>query len=204
MHDVATMKTRNRVLWVILTALIAVTCGAASIARLYYKQQEQMAAKAELAQAEAALARSERQLFQAQLHARTVEDEALAAMRESADHGFMALDAAGRVVRWNPALEKWTGYTQAEMLGHTLEKVMPPDEYAAHSKNYGPWITADSSNKKTLKLECTLISKTGGLVRVQVTARKVPLVGEGHASYAIGLVDRPRNVVDLTKPHGHQ
>ena len=180
---------------------VAIALGLGGYYAARVKTQAESQRDIELARKSVALVESQRKLVEAKLASRAAEDSALMVMRESAGHGYMELDKAGRVDVWNPALAAWTGYSESEMKGHTLAKVMDPDDYAKHSAAYPRWIQAEDSKITTLRLECRLLAKDGKKIPVIVTARKVPVVeGVGdQLPKAIGLIDRPKTVLDLTQ-----
>lgn len=179
--------------WMVMTAAAALVCGSAAIAHFH----EKAVAKAKT---ETELARTKAKLAEMKLTVEGAEDNALLAMRESAGHGYMELDKDSRVIDWNPALVEWTGYALEEMKGQTLARVMAPEDYAKHSAAYPNWIAADDSRITTLRLDCKLVAKDGRKIPVIVTARKVPAVeGVGdELPKAMGLIDRPKTVLDLT------
>jgi PAS domain S-box-containing protein len=51
----------------------------------------------------------------------------LAAIVESSDDGIVATDAAGTILSWNRGAEKMYGYTAAEVRGHPVSLLEPPD-----------------------------------------------------------------------------
>jgi PAS domain S-box-containing protein len=53
-------------------------------------------------------------------------------LAESATDAIVTVDAAGRVVSWNPAAERLFGWTAAEAVGVSLERVTPPAFRGAH------------------------------------------------------------------------
>lgn len=163
------------------------------------KEVEAIRMERELAVAEAKLNAEHFARVEAELKAKLSRDSTVMTMRDSADHGYLELDYLGKVLIWNAALERWTGYTQSEMIGHTLERVMSPEDYEPHSTNYVQWIQVEDTKISTLRLECKLINKNGKRVSVIVTARKVPAEIPGEQPRALGMIDRPRQVLDLSK-----
>ena len=51
----------------------------------------------------------------------------LAAIVESSEDAIIGKDEAGKVVSWNRGAEKIFGYTSAEMIGQTIQRLLPPD-----------------------------------------------------------------------------
>lgn len=51
------------------------------------------------------------------------------------DYAIVSLDAEGRTTGWNKGAEKMFGYTEAEMLGHTLERLFTPEDREAGARD---------------------------------------------------------------------
>jgi len=51
---------------------------------------------------------------------------------QSSTDAFVSITPDGIVTFWNHAAENIFGYTSEEMVGHTLEKIIPPDLYPKH------------------------------------------------------------------------
>ena len=56
-----------------------------------------------------------------------------AAIISSTTDAIISKTLKGLVTSWNPAAEKMFGYTQLEMLGHSMARLMPPDRLAEES-----------------------------------------------------------------------
>src|SRR5688572_12678169 len=54
-------------------------------------------------------------------------DSFLAAIVDSADDAIVSKDLNGVVNSWNKAAEKIFGYTAAEMVGHPITRIIPPE-----------------------------------------------------------------------------
>lgn len=76
----------------------------------------------------------------------------------AADAIIMALDSEGRIVRFNPAGERITGYTEAELIGHPMWEQLVPEGMRQQSKELLAEITAGQTRGQT---ESTWITKTG-------------------------------------------
>ena len=50
-----------------------------------------------------------------------------AALVESSDDAIVAKDVNGLVISWNPAAERLFGWTSAEMVGHSIRRLLPDD-----------------------------------------------------------------------------
>lgn len=91
------------------------------------------AAEADLKAKEEALRRSYAEMEE-RVRARTLElgaaNErlaALAAIVESSDDAIMARSPKGEVVSWNPGAERMYGYAAEEMIGRSIEPIVPSD-----------------------------------------------------------------------------
>lgn len=127
-------------------------------------------------------------------------ESAISALHESSDHGYAELDEHGRVTEWNPALARWTGYTEDEMRGHDILALMPPDKRAGHERGYAEIIADPKSKGKTFVVQCELQPRDPAKkpMQVRVNARVVQPPGEGKR-YAVALIDRERKIVELAE-----
>jgi PAS domain S-box-containing protein len=143
-------------------------------------------------------ARQQRLEREQEIAERDVIDAAINSLREGASHGHIVIDAEGLVLSFNPALEKWTGYSAKEMHGGTLERVMAPDAWARHDAAYREFLVNDANLNKTVRLQCELIPKDPGKkpVVVWITARVVQPPGKPRV--AIALVDRASRVLEIS------
>ncbi len=114
--------------------------------------------------------------------ARTEAEEALRqerdfsnAVLDTVDALVLVLDAAGRIVRFNAACEKATGYTSAEVLGRTIWDTLLPGEEAAsvrtafddllakngsrHARSH--WVTKDGTRRLIAMSNAVLRDRDG-------------------------------------------
>lgn len=56
------------------------------------------------------------------------QDDLFAAIVRSSGDAIISLDLAGKVTSWNPAAERLFGFSEKEMTGQTLSKIIPPDK----------------------------------------------------------------------------
>jgi PAS domain S-box-containing protein len=60
----------------------------------------------------------------------------LHALVEAAGDAIMVADAAGRIVLWNPAAERLFGFTAAEVVGRSLDLIIPERFRERHWTGY--------------------------------------------------------------------
>jgi two-component system CheB/CheR fusion protein len=65
---------------------------------------------------------------QAEEHARVNEARMRMVAESTDDYAIITLDAEGRTTSWNKGAERMFGYTEAEMLGQTLEPLFTPED----------------------------------------------------------------------------
>lgn len=56
-----------------------------------------------------------------------VIEQQLAAIVQSSDDAILSVDRGGTVVSWNPGASRMFGYSEAEMVGEPVDKLIPPD-----------------------------------------------------------------------------
>jgi PAS domain S-box-containing protein len=175
-----TTKVKWRRRWALICAVVVWTAAPVLLAAGYFN------------------AREERLEREQEIAERDAVDAAINALREGADHGHVVIDANGRVLAFNPALEKWTGYTLEEMRGGTLERLMSPEAWARHDAAYQAFIADDANLNKTVRVECELVPKDPAKrpVAVWLTARVVQPPGKPRV--AIALVDRANRVLEIS------
>lgn len=182
--------------WVWVT--IALIGGAVGLQQTYRKVASDAQIAADLAAAKAALA-------QAKVDELEQTNLVLYSLREAANVGYLQLDDQCRVQVWNATMARWSGRTEEEMLGQTLEKAISPNSWAKYDADYADWINVARDRSAagkplvgTLIVNCDIIPADPSKkpIPVRVTARAV---FANNTLRMIGLVDRQRNVRDLTQ-----
>lgn len=79
---------------------------------------------------------------------RVQESEArLAAVIGGASDAIISTDAEGRVLLFNPAAERIFGVNQAEMLGQSLDRLLPPSERSRHPARMAAFASSESTRR---------------------------------------------------------
>jgi PAS domain S-box-containing protein len=119
----------------------------------------------------------------AEIAERSVDHEVGAALVDTAQTLVCVLDAEGRIVRFNRACERVTGWTSAEVLGRDArETVIPPEDHAAFAElirgmvatgmpnpQQGQWVTRDGY-RRVIAWANRPLRDENGAVRYVVTS----------------------------------
>jgi PAS domain S-box-containing protein len=129
----------------------------------------------------------------------------LLAMVTDPNHGYIAIDEHGHVFGWSKALENWTGWKREEMLGKSLEHVMPAQQWAAHHSKYDLSAADKNDEGQTYQLKCQILHRDAAVppLDVIVTARTArladPVSGE-REFFGIATVDKAGEFRSLVPP----
>jgi PAS domain S-box-containing protein len=99
---------------------------------------------------------------------RASEERYRTLVEQSSDTIFV-LDAEGRVVEVNTAVERLLGYAQGALLGRRWDALITPDDLAAHGLHL-----ADLRAGKELRVEHDMRHSDGSIVSVEVSAKMLP------------------------------
>lgn len=127
-------------------------------------------------------------------------EAAIMALINSASYGFVILDEDGRVREWNSAMERLSGFSRDEMLGHDVLGLMPPEKSHEHRVAFAKAVTDPGASKRVQFVDCLLQPKDKGKspISVRVSVRVVRASRDGtNAPYAIAHVDRASRIVEL-------
>lgn len=121
---------------------------------------------------------------------------AVRSLIEGSKTAVITMNAAGINTDWPEPAEKMLGYTADEMIGSTLERLMPPDKWQIHKAGFDSIMGDPKLWDKTIRVYCTAITKSGKAVKVVVTTRVTP---SEDGPLAIATIDRQKNVVDVNE-----
>jgi len=115
----------------------------------------------------------------------------LASIVESTDDAIIGKDLDGTVISWNRAAEALYGYTAEEMVGQSLDRIVPPDPAAEVAA-----ITEEVRQGRPVRhIETTRVRRDGRRVAVALTVS--PIRGEDGA--VIGASTIARDVTALKR-----
>ncbi len=114
---------------------------------------------------------------------RTIEalrdgNERLGLVVETAYDAFVAIDAAGKIIEWNPQAERTFGWKRDQILGRALaETIIPPLLREAHRKGLAHFFATGEGPVFNKRLELTALDRSGREFPVELTISPVRLRG---------------------------
>lgn len=122
---------------------------------------------------------------------RVAVEEQLSAIVTSTTDAIISKTRDGIVASWNPAAETLFGYTEQEMIGQPIARLIPPDLADEET-----WILAKIRNGEDIThLETTRRRKNGELIPVSVTISPI----KDAAGTVIGASEIARDISDQKK-----
>ncbi|MBF0516694.1 MAG: PAS domain S-box protein [Nitrospirae bacterium] len=177
----------------VLEALVPVLSSSMEILDRNLRTRELLAESQEQAE------RMEKQA--AQLEEQTVEMEAQQAelmetenwfrsIIEAAPEGMMVVDAAGQILLSNPNADKLFGYPTGELVGGTIEQLVPQDSRGRHGKLCAEFMAEGHSRVmgQSSQLQIHALRKDGSAVPVTVSLS--PLSARGNRGRCVSVAVR--------------
>jgi PAS domain S-box-containing protein len=96
-------------------------------------------------------------------------DALLAAIVQNAQDSIIARDLNGKIIAWNQASEQLYGWTSEEMIGESINKLIPPDKMKEHEA----WIQSIKEGKPIGPLFTERCTKSGERVKVWITVSPI-------------------------------
>jgi putative two-component system response regulator len=93
----------------------------------------------------------------------------LAALVDAASDAILSTDTDGIITSWNRAAERLYGYTEQEMIGHSVTQLTPATQLAEHRRMLKAVAQGESRND----VEIQSVHKDGSLLDVSVTISKI-------------------------------
>ncbi|MFN3513831.1 MAG: PAS domain S-box protein [Phenylobacterium sp.] len=123
------------------------------------------------------MTRADRDSLHADLAAAGAEN-VLAAMIASSLDGVVVIDAAGRVLEFNPAAEETFGYGRAEALGRPIgELIVPPDLRGAHTQGLAAYLEGRAPRVIGRRVEVRAMRRGGEEFPAELTINEVSASG---------------------------
>lgn len=121
------------------------------------------------------------------------------AMLEAALDCVITIDAAGRIVEFNPAAEKTFGYRRADAIGgHMAELIIPPSLRARHREGFARLLETGNPRYVDMRLELTGMRADGGEFPVELTITRIDLPGPPmFTGYLRDITNRKRAEAEL-------
>jgi PAS domain S-box-containing protein len=124
-------------------------------------------------------------------------NKAINALLVDKNFGYAILDERARVVEWNPALEKLSGWPKSEMLGKNLYDVMVEGDFERHKAGFEAAVAERRKRREEGKEEgvvpsiiyCKIKSHNPGGPDLEVRVVVRLVVDEEGEVYAIGHIE---------------
>lgn len=100
------------------------------------------------------------------------DQAALGLAVESAPNGLLMLDSAGRIQSVNAAVEKLFGYTRNELIGRSVETLLPP-RYRSRHQEYRDAFSNSESTKAMAGRDLSGLRKDGVEIPLQVYLNRI-------------------------------
>ena len=92
-----------------------------------------------------------------------------AALLEALADAVMVCDAEGAIVLWNPACERMFGHSEAEVLGKTMDMIIPERLRARHWEGYHKTMATGITKYGTDVLRVPAVDKQGRTMSIAFT-----------------------------------
>lgn len=127
-----------------------------------------------------------------------IRTQAIQALLDSQNFGYAIMDQDGKIVEWNPAMERLTHYTEQEVKKNGLEGMMSPELFEKHKKAIAKIMASDHLIGKVAVVDCVILphGKDTESIPVKVTVRTVQ-DRKGHR-FAIAHIDEKSNIKGVT------
>ncbi|MFK5948765.1 MAG: response regulator, partial [Methylococcales bacterium] len=90
------------------------------------------------------------------------------AVSHSSSDAIITLNKKGLIILWNQGAENIFGYQAIEVIGHSIEIIIPPESQEKHRKGFNKLVKNDSSLSKH-SIESQAITKDQKLISIELT-----------------------------------
>jgi PAS domain S-box-containing protein len=121
---------------------------------------------------------------------------------DAAPDGILVIDSSGTVVIANPKALEMFGYTRSELVGVSVERLLPPSRRTGHVKYRAAYTRDPRSRAMGSGLDLHGWTKSGEEFPVEISLS--PMSGTGHADVVAvirDVTDRRRDAEELARAH---
>lgn len=122
--------------------------------------------------------------------------EAMRLLMESSGQGILTVGRDGTILAANPALEAMLGWEHGELIGQTLDRLIPPDRRDVHRSHQGEYWSAPRSRPMGLGLRLSALRKDGSTVPVEVSLNHVKTAAGDRAFAFVTNISERRHAED--------
>lgn len=120
---------------------------------------------------------TQRQKMEAQLR----ESEAmLRNITNAAQEAIIMLNEQGNVIFWNPSAERLLGYSEAEMLDSSIDKIIPERYRKTHNEEFAHFQTTGQGNAVNKITELQALPKDGQEIIIEMSLSALPTSHHWH------------------------
>ncbi|TWU23779.1 response regulator [Bythopirellula polymerisocia] len=94
---------------------------------------------------------------------------------DTAHDAFVAMDAAGQIVDWNPQAEKEFGWSREEVMGQLVADILVPEEFRTkHTQGLEHFLATQEGPVLNQRIELPALRRSGEQFPVEVTITAIP------------------------------
>lgn len=110
------------------------------------------------------------------------ENEAmLRNITNAAQEAIIMVNEQGNVIFWNPSAERLLGYSETEMLGFNVDKIIPERYRKTHNEEFARFKTTGQGNAVNKVTELQALPKDGQEIIIEMSLSALPASQHGHA-----------------------
>lgn len=133
---------------------------------------------------------SERKAEQREIEAAFIQSNAMAALIATSNDAILSYDLDGNILTWNPAAEQLYGYSAAEIVGCSLERLYPPN-WAKRVDQYRDEIIAG----QLTRFEAPRVAKDGTVHEVWIACAPI----RSPAGEVVAISNIHRDVTEIRR-----
>jgi PAS domain S-box-containing protein len=128
-----------------------------------------------------------------QAHRDAERDQELQLLLETATQGILSVDAQATIVTANRALAAMFGWAPGELIGQSIERLVPPSVRDAHAPRWAGYFAAAGPGPIGVSHELIGQRKDGSTFPIEVSLNHLATAAGGHAiAFVTDITDRKR------------